>query len=194
MARLTPQTQSNYRVKLRKLRTLLPLLPNDHPEKAKVLRQIEDLTNKLGMEMTDLEIALKRGPGRPRQNPLVDAEMEGMIAAQKEVEAKAAGRPETKEEHDARVEANKRAFAEKFERENPELVRQKTAEQESEDELNRMINMQADKEAKKHDKLVERANEQLGGNNGDAEGHKSAADAAGAVGGTAGSAASEPGK
>lgn len=71
MGRITAQTASNYRVQLRKLRRVLPLIPEGDPERARTLRLIEKFTNQLGLEMTDLEIALSRRPGRPRLNPNV---------------------------------------------------------------------------------------------------------------------------
>jgi hypothetical protein len=72
MGRLTQGTINNYRARLKKLRKVMLVIEDDHPERPKVLREIEKLTNQLGMEMTDLEASLARGPGRPRQNPDVD--------------------------------------------------------------------------------------------------------------------------
>lgn len=150
MGRLTPQTMNNYRCKLRKLRAILPVLPDDHPEKMKVLNQIERLTNQLGMEMNDLEIALARGPGRPRQNPVVSEELEALAKAEREKKELESAKPESPEEREARVAAKLKAFREKVIGENPELAKRKEDEERSERELNEMI---------------AKANEQLGGDN-----------------------------
>lgn len=72
MPKLTPQTVANYKSKLRQLRKVLPLMPDDHEERPRVLSQIERLTNQLGLEMSDLEISLSRGPGRPRLNANIE--------------------------------------------------------------------------------------------------------------------------
>ena len=71
MGRLSPHTINCYKSKLKKLRRILPLMPESDPETILVVKQIEKLTNQLGKEMSDLEIQLARGPGRPRSQPII---------------------------------------------------------------------------------------------------------------------------
>lgn len=135
MGRLTPQTLSNYRVKLRKLRAVLAVMEEVHPERLKVVKEIESLTNKLGLEMTDLEIALSRGPGRPRQHPLIDDELIALARAEKEQRERESERKETKEEREARIETRRQEFMRNYEKEHPEVLTETQISQQQLDDL-----------------------------------------------------------
>jgi hypothetical protein len=158
VGKLSPHTINCYKSRLKRLRKVLPLMPDDDPEKPLVVKQIEKLTNQLGKEMTDLEIALARGPGRPRSQPIVreygEAAKEGPTAE------------ELLAAHNDKI-ARLRAQVLK---DNPELAnleRERKEEEESNKQLQEMIKL---------------ANDQLGGDTN--EGPGKATDPVGPVKGT----------
>jgi hypothetical protein len=161
---LTQQTLANYRSRLRKLRTVLPLMFENDPDKPKVLREIETLTNKLGIEMTTLEIQLKRGPGRPRVNADLVMYDEALKEVKQEIqpteEEIAMAKKVTLQQLKERVRAHSPELVEKIER--------AKAERESEAALLEMMN---------------KANEELLKTGGNDEGHVKATDPVEAPGG-----------
>ena len=54
------------------MRKALPFVPKDHPELPKLLREIERLSNLLGAELGDLELALIKRQGKPRTQPQIN--------------------------------------------------------------------------------------------------------------------------
>jgi len=131
MGRLAQSTVNCYKSHLRKLRRVLPMLPEDHPEREKVIWKIERLTNQLGMEMTDLEIQLTRGPGRPRLQP----ELEGLLPAAEPKKAM------TQEEREEVWRKNHEALREKIQTTDPEFIAEKDAQMRSEQALKEMMEM-----------------------------------------------------
>jgi len=119
VGRLSPTTMNCYRSRVRKLRKILPLMKEDDPERPKVVAQIEKLTNQLGMEMTDLEIALARGPGRPRTIPDV-RDYEEVL---KRLEGQQPAEVETDEQRKERAEQKRQELYARVEAEHPELKR-----------------------------------------------------------------------
>jgi hypothetical protein len=164
VGKLAPHTINQYRWRLKKLRAVLPIMDENDPERPRVIGEIEKLTNQLGMEMNDLEIALARGPGRPRK--LADiSEHEAALASVTEKEIEMDETPHAKE---LRVKKKFDELKARVLAANPDLAAQKAKEDESEKALNEMI---------------QKANEALvttGGDDG-VKGHNKATDDAGEV-------------
>jgi hypothetical protein len=151
---LARTTVANYKVRLKRLREILPLIVNDEKKK-KCLLEIESLTTKLGKEMTDLEIQLTRGPGRPK---LREDYTEEFALAKKLREAEEL-KGITKEGPDFTKEGIERRAKEL--RNNPVTLVEEV--QRSADELQALIstNIEADAENKERMRLEELANEEL---------------------------------
>src|SRR6267142_6259110 len=139
MGKLSPHTVNCYKSRLKKLRKVLPFMPESDPERVRVLREIEKLTNQLGMEMNDLEIALTRGPGRPRLQPDISAYRHVVIPGVKTAKSK--------EEIEAERLSKIAEIRERVIAANPDLLaveERRKAEAESDRALNEMIAMAND--------------------------------------------------
>lgn len=73
---LSPQTEANYRVRLRKLRKLRPFL-TDPREIEMCEKELMKLCDKLGMEMEDPRLGL--GPGRPSERLYLTPEKMALV-------------------------------------------------------------------------------------------------------------------
>lgn len=111
------------------------MLDDTDPRKVQVLNQVERLTNQLGMEMTSLEIALARGPGRPRQNADVSDVEEALASVEKETPNK----PETPQEKEERAKRKRDELREKLLKDDPEFIAQQDAIRRSNDDLANMM-------------------------------------------------------
>lgn len=135
MGRLSPHTINQYRWMLKRLRRILPLMPEDDPERPKVVAKIEKLTNQLGVELTDLETALTRGPGRPRTEPIVSEYEDALRAEGKANVKRATGEGRTFEEIQVETEAKRREkqaeLREKIRATDPDAIAQREAEEAS---------------------------------------------------------------
>src|SRR5262245_46575448 len=85
---LARNTLRVYSSKLKRLRRLLTVMPVDHPDRTKVIAEVERYTNVLGREMTTDEIneMLARKPGRPPkvQAALNVSRLEGELTVEPE--------------------------------------------------------------------------------------------------------------
>jgi hypothetical protein len=123
MGRLTVGTINNYKTRLRKLRRILPLMPPEHEERPRVVAEIDKLTNQLGLEMTDLEAALARGPGRPRQSADV-RELEKLTTKEEVLKEKLEAARKRREELLIRVEAEQPDALAESQRKLEEMMKQ----------------------------------------------------------------------
>lgn len=159
MPKLADNTIRSYASRLRRLRRLLAVMPSEHPEKKRVLLDIERLTNALGGEMTpqELTVLLDRKPGRrsggDKSQLGLDtiAQLEDELSTPEERRARERAAFWSQKAIDARAAKVK------------ERSETRVTEEASEEELKRMM-----KEASAQDELVIRANEEVSqGGNGD---------------------------
>jgi hypothetical protein len=68
---LARTTMNSYRSKCKRWERIYALMPDEHPEKGKVLKIIKDYKDKLGLEMTEQEFNdfYYAKPGRPPDRP-----------------------------------------------------------------------------------------------------------------------------
>jgi len=134
-------------------------MDENDPERPRVVKEIETLTNKLGTDMTNLEITLARGPGRPRKLADISEHEAALAKVQEELNV-----DETPRAKEIRVNKKVEDLKARVLAANPELAAQKEKEERSERELNEMIQ-------RANDELAAKAKQ--GGND---EGRKQATD------------------
>ena len=139
MGRLAPTTINCYKWKLKRYRKLLQIVLPEDPRRPQLLEQITKLTNQLGMEMSDLEIKLARGPGRPRSVPDMSDIEEALKDNEKEVEA-----TETPEERALRIKAKHQALRDKLKESDPEFIASQDAMVKSNEMLMLMMKEELD--------------------------------------------------